>query len=267
LAQACSNTGIPAAFLDMLGQNTPALSGTASQRARIFTVAETGQCGRKMGAYLCGLGHRRVAVLADAPLDPPWARRRVDGIAHAFAMAGAHEPVVFALDDPGSVRDMVLSSAEMEALRRHRREFPEPPNLSAKRAANLFYTENAQEYLRTVHYRDMLAPLFTTVLADPSFTAWVCLRDLIAVLAMEFLKEHNVAVPQGLSVVGFDDSAEARELWLTSYNFNLRGTALAMLEFLLSPRTFAARGLPLSVEVPGMVIQRDSVRAVAGTSA
>jgi DNA-binding LacI/PurR family transcriptional regulator len=102
----------------------------------------------------------------------------------------------------------------------------------------------------------MLQPLFEKALSDRSITAWVCSSDPQALMALEFVRARGKTVPKDISVMGFDDTTDAYNNGLTSYNFDIGQAAYRMLNFILDPRT-ESRG-PTVVEIPGMVVERET---------
>ena len=72
------------------------------------------------------------------------------------------------------------------------------------------------------------------------------------------LRRQGIAVPGDLCVVGFDDSREAAERDLTSYNVNANGIARSMLQSVLHPREIRGRRAPTPVDIDGYVVPRGS---------
>jgi DNA-binding LacI/PurR family transcriptional regulator len=120
-------------------------------------------------------------------------------------------------------------------------------------AAFVIYTDEAVERLRH---------LFNQALAQKDITAWAVANDGNAIVALTFLKEIGVAVPQDISVVGFDDTTQAFEFGLTSYNFSLAAVAHRMLTFVLNPRGEPRAGNCGPIEVPGLIIARTSTERI-----
>jgi len=104
-------------------------------------------------------------------------------------------------------------------------------------------------------------PLMEQALACPGVTAWAAGNDRSALIALAFLKERGVRVPDDLSVVSFDDLPQAYAAGLTSYNFNESAGVRAVFSHVLGvgPRV---RGVPAHepVEIEGFM----SVRATSG---
>jgi DNA-binding LacI/PurR family transcriptional regulator len=107
----------------------------------------------------------------------------------------------------------------------------------------------------------LLKPVFTKALEPGGSRAWLCSNDHTAIKALHFLRERKVAVPDAISVAGFDNlSAESLENRLTTYDFNTAGFMYRMLDFIARPPK--PRGLyrHVPIEVEGTII----VRATTG---
>jgi DNA-binding LacI/PurR family transcriptional regulator/DNA-binding transcriptional regulator YhcF (GntR family) len=99
------------------------------------------------------------------------------------------------------------------------------------------------------------AQLFSEALAHPEATAWICGNDNIALTALSFLREKNIAVPKNISIVGFDNTpVYAIEHMLTTFDFNAYGFIHRMLYFINHPRRSTYHHS--AIEIEGMVIER-----------
>jgi DNA-binding LacI/PurR family transcriptional regulator/DNA-binding transcriptional regulator YhcF (GntR family) len=93
----------------------------------------------------------------------------------------------------------------------------------------------------------------------PNVTAWICASDSLALNALSYLKNRNIEVPQKLSVVGFDNQPiVALDHRLTSLDFNVRGFAYRILNFISRPPKPRGHYHHLPIEVEGIIVQRDS---------
>jgi hypothetical protein len=100
-----------------------------------------------------------------------------------------------------------------------------------------------------------LKPLFEKALEIEGVTAWVCANDTTAVKALAFLKESKIAVPDSIAVISFDDTPDAVESRLTSYNFNMRALFDGIFDFLTGV-PLPGRKNPRVVE--GFIVRRDT---------
>jgi len=112
------------------------------------------------------------------------------------------------------------------------------------------------ELIQTAHTRRRAHALFDTISHTDSATAWVAHNDTIALLALDYLQEHHVQLPQELSLIGFDDTLEGFGRGLSSYSFNVTAIVSAMFEHVLAPRRTGPRSRV--VEIPGMVLERQT---------
>lgn len=141
--------------------------------------------------------------------------------------------------------------ADLAAVRRLSGE-PLTPALSARLRNILF--EHAGDSLIALH----LQPLLQQALDDRAASAWVMANDIQAIVALDFLARMNIRVPGDLSVVSFDNTIDAMERGLTSYDFNPRAIVYRMLSFIMQPRVFYSRR---PVEVAGVMVERGTVGA------
>ena len=105
---------------------------------------------------------------------------------------------------------------------------------------------------------EKMQPLFDKALQDKSITAWVMANDFAATIAIDYLKERNVRVPDDLSMISFDNTLDAMEYQLTSYDFNNHGTITLILRSILAPHTVKPRRKGVCIEVDGTLVIRRS---------
>ena len=212
-----------------------------------------------MGTHLTRLGHRRLAYVA--PESDGVAGRRLAGLEQALTDAGLPaETPVFSPSRQLTSQESIESSAPFrrwqETLRGQAGTFCAAVGAERDDDTPLRF---AWEYGRRRLTAVELEPVFDALAAASGPTAWVCYNDAIAVAALSYCRRHRIAVPQDVSIAGFDDTMEAFGLGLTSYSFNVPGVVSAVFEYLLSPRRPGQlSGRPRVIEVPGMVMERAS---------
>jgi DNA-binding transcriptional regulator YhcF (GntR family) len=100
---------------------------------------------------------------------------------------------------------------------------------------------------------------FKRALALRDATAWICANDSIAFEALAFLREHDVGVPQEISVAGFDNlPVRSLEQQLTSFDFNAMGFVNQMLRFILRPPRPRGPYRHMPIEVEGIIMERET---------
>ena len=101
------------------------------------------------------------------------------------------------------------------------------------------------------------APLFDKALSFPKATAWICATDIAAFMALNYLKEREIAVPHRISVLGFDNlPVETLENRLTSFDFNATGFAYRILDFISRPPRPRRAYHHVHIEVEGVIMER-----------
>jgi DNA-binding LacI/PurR family transcriptional regulator len=104
-----------------------------------------------------------------------------------------------------------------------------------------------------------LEPLFEQALVYTEATAWICASDSIAASAVRFLKARNIAVPDAISVVGFDNRPlESSIPRLSSFDFNARAFVHRSLNFIAHPPRPGGFYRHLPIEIEGIVMERET---------
>ncbi|MBD3239827.1 MAG: GntR family transcriptional regulator [Chitinivibrionales bacterium] len=220
------------------------------QSVLVVSMAISSRCGLLTGRYLMNRGHRRLAYVSSSSTGLH-TMRRLDGLRSAGreldpTASVPHVNIGFDTDDelrPFSITDVISAIRDRrlrDAVRTH----------TGRIGATL------TDSLLLEHAR---APL-TRLLRDNDATCWVAADDRTACACLDFLAAAHVAVPDRLSVVGFDDTTAATLHNLDSYNFNYRAVTNAMVSFVAghSPGTHE-RGRSGPVEIDGTVVARGSV--------
>lgn len=120
--------------------------------------------------YLTGLGHRRIAFVGPRPFESEWLPERID----AF-LAGLYEAGL-----EGRPDDLVFSSEDVE--------YDDDPS-------NPGYACGANAAIRICEER--------------RWTAVVAANDYVAAGLIDTLTAHGIAVPDDISVIGFDDAIDS----------------------------------------------------------
>lgn len=250
----------PVALLDELGcvSLTPAQQHGGA--VRVLPIATSARAGSNVCRYLLSLGHRHIAYISPFHRTQ-WSRNRLAGLRHTFARAGL----------PDAVRAYTLSRTKRI------NEFlaPDDPDRRALdlHLADLLHQTTRRTLARTLQAfrrtltrnmeyeerREFLRPLLDNALSESATTAWVGCSDDVAIQCLDYLRDHDRAVPHDISVLGFDDTVEAFVNRLTSYNFNMPAITRAMIRHVLYPsnaRGRHSRRSPTGIE--GFISVRDS---------
>jgi DNA-binding LacI/PurR family transcriptional regulator/DNA-binding transcriptional regulator YhcF (GntR family) len=261
-----AESGLPVGLVDEVGLASQLEWPRRSSRIRTFAIAHSDRAGRQVGERLLQLGHRRIALFS--PYEHrAWSRNRLSGIVNAFARAGEAVPYVVSAfpDDTASLRRAVTGAPGYAALARRIEGFrarldpahrpAEPGALARDPVFRTFALEAVAGRVR---------PLFEQALAAGRATAWVGANDSVALAAMRFLRHSGLRVGAEVAVVGFDDTLEALREGLASYDFNLPALASALLDHVLGWRTRPGRDHGPVLEIPGSLVERESLGTRAG---
>lgn len=261
--------GVPLAVLDEAGvlDHLPRLFPVPS--IRFFTMANRPIDGRITGRYLIEQGHRRAAYFS--PIHAPiWSRNRLAGLRSAsLSRTPLLEVIPFVHDVeplPNARRgaESSITRAVLATIEKAARAGKTAP---ADRVAADIYRTASRMLLGLgqyeVYYRRLL-PMFERALTDREITVWVGASDSFVLPALDFLKQHRIAVPDQLSVIGFDDSLEASASNLTSYNFNGAAVMQEMLRHMVAPDIGRRRRMVGTYEqIEGFVTVRGTIGGIA----
>lgn len=262
----------PVSILDVVGGwRIPALP-FQYRFVRFFTVTASVQPAKQVAKYLLSLGHDHIAYIS--PFHKAlWSQRRFEGIREIYRQAGY----------PNNVKQFVLNryayqwdflqnpgknAEDIQSLMNQYNEWKEKAHVKFfRKFGNLGYS--ISKYLTEwncatgeIHHK--MAPLFKKALQNTSLTAWLMANDYAATLALDYLKEKKIRVPEDISVIAFDNTLDAMEYQLTSYDFNNSGIINSMLRYILSPSTFSMNRPDDVIEVEGSIVERRSTLGIAG---
>lgn len=220
--------------------------------------------GREMGVYLSSRGHRRVAILCAEPTGRVFLRRAeglVEGLGVGAEVVRVCPGTVTPLRHPTGTRGgrtVLLPEADDVA------RFLDGLDPLVSSYARHDMTQSVNELVRDHLDARTMVPLFEQTLAHRDITAWVGFNDRTALMALQFLAERGVRVPQDISVVGFDDTITALGNGLTSHNPNMTGVVNAMVDYLFAYGAEGAKARKAVLEVSGLVIERVSSGQAGG---
>lgn len=258
LVRLCSATGRPVVILDENGR----LSRLPISRAPLIApilIGCTQQPGMHVARRALLYGHRQAAYLSLAG-DAHWDAQRFAGIAAGWEAAGLAAPLRLA-----EAVDFAQISGDF-ALGAERALGRQDEGLLTDAMVHLcFPSRDAipiesflphEAVLRLHEVRVRMAVLFDRALEACRHGVWFAANDLVAVLALNYLAAHNVAVPGQISLVSFDDSFSALRYNIASYNFVAGGLADMALSFLVRPgQSRRVLGAP-PFTAPGVLIER-----------
>jgi DNA-binding transcriptional regulator YhcF (GntR family) len=261
----------PVAVLDVVGGWDVSSRIASNYYLQFFTVTTSSLPPRRVAQYLLNLGHTNIAFVS--PFHKAlWSVRRLSGIREIFQDAGyagnVHPYVLdqYAFqwdylqedhDNPEDIQTLVAAYNEWKKYADS--EF-------FRKFGNISY--NISKYLTewncaTGEIYHRMVPVFKQALENRAITAWVTANDYAATLALDFLKENGVRVPEDLSIISFDNTLDAMENQLTSYDFNPNGIVSIMLRYALRPSSVSPPRGRQVIEADGTIIERRSTARCA----
>jgi DNA-binding transcriptional regulator YhcF (GntR family) len=252
----------PVAICDEAGNQSLISSPPGDRLFTRFVTAYTSVCGVRVARYLLGKGHRRVAYMSPYHASR-WSRNRLAGIQAEYARGGCEGGVVpFTLQGFANYYEFGRDEDNASFARQiggiadqiHQRL----PNCSAPLQKYLGGIYEELLNLKTLEsQRQFESPLFEQALRDAAVTAWVAANDMVAIHALDYLGAVKADVPGRIALIGFDNSVEAFQNKLTSYDFDMAGLARHMLAFVLDPHNRTLRNRPAALhELDGFVQER-----------
>jgi DNA-binding transcriptional regulator YhcF (GntR family) len=255
----------PISVLDVVGGwKIPAFSNER-RTVQFFTVTASIQPARQVARYLLSRGHRSIAFIS--PFHKAlWSNKRLEGVLEIFSEAGYPKGVKsLVLDNYAYQWDYLHNPETSEDLRSLISQYNEWKKNTRikffKKFGNISYS--IAKYLTEWNcasgeiYQKMV-PLFNKALKDTTVTAWLMANDYSATLALDYLKEKQIAVPERVAMIAFDNTLDAMEYQLTSYDFNNTGIVNIMLRYIISPSASPATGRNEIIEVEGSIVERRS---------
>jgi DNA-binding LacI/PurR family transcriptional regulator/DNA-binding transcriptional regulator YhcF (GntR family) len=255
----------PVAVLDVVGCycTSPGFSG--NRYLQFFTTTASAFPATMVARYLLNFRHTRVAFISPFH-KAPWSKIRCRNCATVFRDAGFPAGVrPFVLDRYAYQWDFLKNTESREDLQSLINQYAQWKEYAHsnffKRFGNISYS--ISKYLTEWNcasgeiYKRMRA-LCEKALRDKGITAWIMGNDFAATLALDYLKEKNVRVPQDISIIAFDNTLDAMEYQLTSYDFNNNGIVSMMLRYILTPSTIPVNQRGKFLEVEGTIVVRRS---------
>lgn len=263
----------PVAVLDVVGWLSIApLHLPRNRFMQFFTTTASALPAKVAAQYLLGLKHTRIAFISPFH-KAPWSKIRYKSCASIYRDAGFPEGVKpFVLDRYAYQWDYLQDPNNREGLQSlinqyaqwkefvHSRFFKKFGNISYSISKYLTEWNCASGEI----YKAMRV-LFEKALRDRHITAWLMANDFAATLALDYCKDKKIRVPEDISIMAFDNTLDAMEYQLTTYDFNNNGIVTTMLRYILAPSTIPADLHDRFVEVEGTIVVRRST-APARTS-
>jgi DNA-binding transcriptional regulator YhcF (GntR family) len=253
------------AVLDVVGGWKVPQSARGNRFIQLFTTTASQLPAKRVAQYLLSKGHKRIGFFS--PFHKAlWSERRLSIIDEMFSRAGNIDGVVPYVNDKFAYQwDYLNKNEQYEDLRALIGQYNQWKKEASGTVFKKFGTSgyNIAKYITewncaSSEIYEHMEPLFAKAFEDRTITAWVMANDFTATMGMDYLKEKNVKVPQELSVISFDNTIDAMEYQLTSYDFNNYGIITLILRFILAPHTVKKGRKDGCIEVDGALVVRRS---------
>lgn len=221
----------PKACIDLSQRHTNIQSEDV--RKLIVVSPDNRQCGLNAAKHLSNLGHERIAVFSVDRIDRNrWSELRLGGICEIFPLSGegTRRAVLFERDQAPFVSESEMKSVGAAFTKVVR-------SVSVALAEFLETRLKMIDDIRLYCKRYALVlHQFRRALEDRSITAWVGMTDEAALLGMVFLTENRIKIPSQVSVLGFDNTPDAAQVGMTSYDVGLFEMGKAACQWLGTPQ-------------------------------
>jgi DNA-binding LacI/PurR family transcriptional regulator len=260
VADAIRRAGRPAVVLDEVGTQAFRNLFAPPRAFAHFAMSGGRSAGQTMARFLLSQGHRHFAWIS-AQADSAWSANRRAGFEETVGrLAGtsvetAEIPESSWLAGPQHEADRYFNKAARAFDEWERHRDASAPMWSSMR---FDVQQRMGRFAGDAAMTGALEPLLERLLRNQRTTVWVASNDSVASTCLRFLQQRRVAVPDTLSIAGFDDSDVALSRRLTSYNFNCAGVARAVVARLVRHEQLGPAGD--SQEVEGFVISRETTR-------
>lgn len=258
-----SGLGRSIAVLDVVGGWKIPSCARNNSFIQFFTATASVLPAKRVAQYLLSKGHKKIAFFSPFHLAL-WSKKRLSTIIETYKFAGINDGVIsFVLNEYAYQWDYLKNHIFKEDLRTLMNQYTEwkkETNSEVfKRLGNLGYSfiKYITEWncASGLIYEKMKS-LFDKALTNKSITAWVMSNDFTATIALDYLKDCGVRVPEDISIISFDNTIDAMEYHLTSYDFNNLGIITMILRFILAPHTMKLQRRGGCIEVDGTLVVR-----------
>jgi DNA-binding LacI/PurR family transcriptional regulator/DNA-binding transcriptional regulator YhcF (GntR family) len=253
------------AVLDVVGGWKIPRCAQNERNIQFFTATASVIPAKRVAQYLLLKGHQRIAFFS--PFHRAlWSQRRFETITEMFNLAGITNGVTpFVYNNYAFQWDYLRNHTHQEDLRSIIQKYnewkKEAQGTYLKRLGNIGYS--IVKYMTewncaSGEIYEKMKPLFDKALDKREITAWVMANDFTATIAIDYLKERNIRVPDDISIISFDNTLDAMEYQLTSYDFNNQGLVSMIMRFILAPNTIKPVKKGDCIEVDGSLVVRRS---------
>lgn len=253
------------AVLDVVGGWKIPRCAQDVRNIQFFTATASVVPAKRVAQYLLGKGHKQIAFFS--PFHRAlWSQRRLETITEMFNLAGITSGVTaFVYNNYAFQWDYLRNHSHQEDLRSLIEQYNEwkkgAHGTHLKRLGNIGYS--IVKYMTewncaSGEIYEKMKPLFNKALEKREITAWVMANDFTATIAIDYLRERKINVPEDISIISFDNTLDAMEYQLTSYDFNNQGLVSIIMRFILAPNTIKLGKKGDCIEVDGSLVVRRS---------
>jgi hypothetical protein len=258
----------PVAIADDYGIERGEFPELKAGNVRHFHMTASKHAAKQIGLFLLGLEHRRIAFISPFH-GATWSQSRYENLLDCVAAHDTGAEVrLYSFNKYKAVGDYF---GHME-LRAHFSEFHSFYKTWKHRLPQSYshwLDQTTGQRLKTLAGKAEISfqmkSLFDSALDNKHISAWVLANDMAGVAAYRYLKKRKIAIPGRISLISFDDSPDALDARLSSYNFNMPSLARGMMGFILNSFFYRGNAGKKPVEVEGHIVERETIKRLSGS--
>ncbi|MBD3418677.1 MAG: GntR family transcriptional regulator [Chitinivibrionales bacterium] len=248
----------PIAILDDIGGWSLPPWLKSNPYVQMFTVTISRLAADRVGRYLINLGHHHCAFFSPFH-QMQWSKIRLEGLVDVYASAGHANAVKSYTFDNARRRKYHNLTKDPAPLFNYYTRWKTSVSPELYKDLDKIMNTIQTKAMRTGEIRYLLSLVLEMACAEKEITAWVAVNDLTATLIMDFSREHDIRIPEDISLVSFDDTSEAMLNGLTSYNFNITGLMHQMLNHISRHGAVNKNRRRTTIAVGGSIVERRTV--------
>ncbi|MBD3422375.1 MAG: GntR family transcriptional regulator [Chitinivibrionales bacterium] len=255
----------PVGILDFEGTSLIAVAEQYRKYIGMFTLPVDKACAHDVARFAIKKGHTHCAFIS--PYHKySWSKERYKECQRLFDIAGKdHRLTLFSLPLFENTRTSFEQAEKFfsgKSIENAWRKWQQSAPVAYRNHLDSMFSWILHKSYGTAEVLRQTAPLFEKALSDHRITCWITANDIIAMGALDFLAARVQGVPDDISIISFDDSVDAVEKRLTSFNFNVQGAVNAMINFITGRNIdyLSRRGNRFTIE--GFIIDRNSVKTL-----
>jgi DNA-binding LacI/PurR family transcriptional regulator len=256
---------MPTVIIDEIGYTKKLQRYATKNNMYIMQFTCGTNAAREAVDFLVRKGHRSFAFISPSKRRN-WSDIRRDSLKqHVAHYSLPLSLIIFEIDSNDAFDKTIhvprteITETALEQLKKLDRQFPP---VVMRTFASQSLRMHITSILRDTFWIEYLDTHIKKIISPQKISAIIAVNDTTAINCIRALEAKGIQVPDDISVISFDDTFAAADAAITSYNFNVSGAANMAVNFLINPSHFASRKTRGTIEVPGYIVERESVKKI-----